>query len=75
MDPDDDRRPEVPGDTARHVDEVVRDDEQRLDDLEEEIEHARKVAEQLIDRHEHRFADSDQVDTADDGHPHKAPPA
>lgn len=54
-------------------DDVVREDEQRLRDLEDEIRHARALAEDVIGKPEPSFADSGTVDTDEDD-PTLAPP-
>jgi hypothetical protein len=54
-------------------DDVVREDEQRLRDLDDEIRHARALAEGVIGKPEPSFADSGTVGTDDDD-PTLAPP-
>ena len=44
-------------DLIRHMTEVVRDDERRLDDLEDEIERARHAAEPVIGKPERHSID------------------
>jgi hypothetical protein len=54
-------------------DDVVREDEQRLRDLDDEIKHARALAEDVIGKPEPSFADAGTVGTDEDD-PTLAPP-
>jgi hypothetical protein len=54
-------------------DDVVREDEQRLRDLDDEIRHAKALAEDVIGKPEPSFADGGTVDPEDDD-PTLAPP-
>jgi len=63
----------APGAAQRSAAGVVREDEQRLRDLDDEIRHARALAEDVIGKPEPSFADSGTVDTDEDD-PTLAPP-